>query len=78
MKQIKKSMLSIIGVEDDDRILKTFAMDEFERKFSHNPSNNVWYKDYKVLDKDTIRIYYEYGGGDQIMDGQFDVKVDDY
>ena len=75
MKNIKKSMLAIISVEEDDRILRNFAMKEFRKKYPISTVNPIWFNDYDVVDENTLRVKYQYGGGDMEMDGYFDVKL---
>jgi len=77
MEQIKKSMLAMIAVEEDDRILKTFAMQEFDKKYPKSFINPVWFNGYRVIDKNTIRVKYQYGGGDTELDGHFDININE-
>jgi len=75
MENIKKSMLAIIAVEEDDRILRNFAMNEFDKKYPINYTNPVWFNGYEVIDENTIRVKYQYGGGGMELDGHFDVEL---
>ena len=75
MEKIKKSMLAMIAVEEDDRILQNFAHDKFREKYPLSRDNPVWFNGYKVQDANTIRVKYQYGGGDMEIDGHFDVEL---
>jgi len=77
MEKIKKSMLSMIAVEEDDRILRNFAMGKYNEKYPISFNNPVWFNGYEVVDENTIRVKYQYGSGDMELDGHFDVNIND-
>jgi len=72
---IKKSMKAILKVEKDDTILYNFASKEFHKSGKNKPGS-CWFNRYEVIDKNTLRIKYQYGGGDLEMDDWWDVKID--
>jgi len=77
MDDIKKSMLVLLSIKEDDRILTKFAMGKFQEKYPISFTNHIWYNGYEVIDENTIRVKYQYGGGDLEIDGHFDVKIDE-
>ena len=73
MEDIKKSMQSILDTKKDHMILYNFAYKKF--KESNKQEQSAWFNGYEVLDENTLRIKYQYGGGDLIMDSGWDVKI---
>jgi hypothetical protein len=77
MDDIKKSMLALLSIKEDDRILTKFSMGKFQEKYPISFSNPIWYNGYEVIDENTIRVKYQYGGGNLEIDGHFDVKINE-
>lgn len=75
MKEIKKAMLAIMAVEYDDKLLRDFAMKEFNKKYPQRITNPIWFNGYEVIDENIIRVKYQYGGSDMELDGHFDVEI---
>jgi len=73
--KVKAAIKAVKSIESDSNFLYRFAGDKF-RASSHNQPGKCWYDNYEIIDENTIRIKYQYGGGDLIMDGSFDVKID--
>jgi len=71
---IKKSMKAMLNVHEDDVILYQFALEEFYKSGKSKPGL-VWFNGYEVVDENTLRINYQYGGGDLEMDASFDIEI---
>ena len=53
------------------------AMRKYEEKYGgqSKPGAAIWYEGFIVMDENTIRVEYGYGGGDQEMNDSFTVKT---
>jgi hypothetical protein len=76
MKDLKNSIREAISFQEHDKILKDFALGEFIKKYPPSKSGtSIWFNGYEVIDENTIRINYQYGGGDMEMDSHWDVEI---
>lgn len=75
MKNIKKAILAVTNVQMEEQILREFAAKKFRERFPAHINQHAWFNGYDIVDEDTIRVKYQYGGGDMEMDGHFDVKI---
>lgn len=76
MEDIKKSMKEALEFEEHDKILENFARKKFNEHHPDYARLPIWFNEYEVMDENTIRVWYQYGGGEMEMDGHFDVKID--
>ena len=76
---IKKSMLALWRVKKHKKILNDFAQEEFEKFLVKKGYQQaaVWFNGCELIDKTTVRIKYQYGGGTTELDGYFDVNVEE-
>ena len=77
MENIKKAIFAALGFKEHDAALKRRATEEYYKYFRYDPENSLrrWFNGYEVIDGNTLRVKYQYGGGDMEMDGHFDVKI---
>ena len=73
---MQESIKAAIDFRQHDIILRKFALKEFLKKYPNSSSASVWFNGYDVIDENTIRILYQYGGGDMEMDGSWKVKIE--
>ena len=73
---MQESIKAAIDFRQHDIILRKFALKEFLKKYPNGSSASVWFNGYDVIDENTIRILYQYGGGDMEMDGSWKVKIE--
>ncbi len=73
MESLKKyiELKKVVNIIESE--LTRIARKEFEKKFSSN--SNAWYTGFNLIDENTLEISYEYGGGDQLVNDSFKVKI---
>ncbi len=75
MEDVKNAMKAALEFKDHDLALRVRAHQEYALNPWPEGKTNVWFNGYEVIDANTLRVKYQYGGGDMEMDGEFDVKI---
>ena len=60
-------------ISEDMSDVNAFARKKFSEKFKGKHS--VWYKGYVIINENTLRVEYGYGGGDMEIDSEFDIDL---
>lgn len=82
--ELRKAIDILLEVEEHKSTLYSFVMERFKEKksefFTTNTTRTLFFifKSYKIIDKDTINIEYEYGSGDYSYSDNFIVDVRPY
>jgi hypothetical protein len=80
---LKQSVECLLNVESDKKRLDKFSRERYDEKFHMTttfliqPTNQGYhyYDTFKVIDENTIKIFFRYGIGDYEYDDSFDVDM---
>lgn len=78
--ELQKSIKNLINVKNDQKVMDDFAHRRYDEEYPRD-SNSYGYHHYdtfKVIDENTIRVFFKYGAGDYDYDGSFDVDMRPY
>ena len=80
--ELQKSVENLISVKSDQKILDNFAKEryneEYPRDYSKPSQGYHYYDSFKIIDENTIKVFFKYGAGDYDYDGTFDVDMRPY
>jgi hypothetical protein len=80
--ELQKSVENLISVKSDQKILDNFAKEryneEYPRDYSKPSQGYHYYDSFKIIDENTIKVFFKYGAGDYDYDGAFDVDMRPY
>jgi hypothetical protein len=79
---LEQSIQNLIKVKIDQKRLDDFARERYNeehpRDYSKPSQGYHHYDAFKVIDENTIRIFFKYGAGDYDYDDSFDVDMRPY
>jgi hypothetical protein len=79
---LENSIQNLIKVKIDQKRLDDFARERYNeehpRDYSKPSQGYHHYDTFKVIDENTIRVFFKYGAGDYDYDGSFDVDMRPY
>jgi hypothetical protein len=79
---LENSIQNLIKVKSDQKRLDDFARERYNeehpRDYSKPSQGYHHYDSFKVIDENTIRVFFKYGAGDYDDDGSFDVDMRPY
>ena len=79
---LEQSILNLIKVKSDQKRLDNFSIERYNEEYPRDYSKPIqgyhYYDAFKVIDENTIRIFFKYGAGDYDYDGSFDVDMRPY
>lgn len=77
--ELQKSVENLISVKIDQKRLDNFARERYNEEYPIDYSKPRYgyhhYDAFKVIDENTIKIFFKYGAGDYDYDGSFDVDM---
>ena len=83
--ELQKSVENLINVKSDQKRLDNFAKEryneEYPRDYSKPNQSYHHYDTFKVIDENTIKVFFKYGSGgagDYDYDGSFEVDMRPY
>jgi hypothetical protein len=80
--ELQKSVENLISVKSDQKILDNFAKEryneEYPRDYSKPSQGYHYYDSFKIIDENTIKVFFKYGAGDYDYSGNFDVDLRPY
>lgn len=77
---LEQSILNLINVKIDQKVMDDFARERYNEEYPRDPNDQGWhhYDTFKVIDENTIRVFFKYGVGYFDYDGSFDVDMRPY
>lgn len=77
---LEQSILNLINVKIDQKVMDDFARERYNEEYPRDPTDYGYhhYDAFKVIDENTIRVFFKYGAGDYDYDGSFDVDMRPY
>ena len=73
---LKIATQKVIEVKPYYEVLDKFAEQKFNERYDRKKANGpIWYNGFEVIDENTIKVTYQFGGGDMEMDDSFNVTI---
>ena len=80
--ELQKSVKNLISVKEDRKRLDDFAKarynEEYPIDYSKPRQGYHYYDAFKIIDENTIKVFFKYGAGDYDYDGSFDIDLVPY
>lgn len=78
--ELQKSVRNLLKIKEDQKRLDDFAHKRYNEEYPRDPNSYGYhhYDAFKVIDENTIRVFFKYGAGVYDYDGSFDIDMRPY